>query len=113
MKVDGNNITMTRGDSETISIFCKDILGTIVPFVTGDIVYFTIKRNIHEEIITLQKIITIFIDGKAIAVISPIDTKELEFISYVYDVQLTKADGTVSTIISPSKFTIGGEVTYE
>ena len=113
MKVDGNNITMTRGDSETISIFCKDILGTIVPFVTGDTVYFTIKRDIHEEAIILQKIITIFTDGKAIAVILPIDTKALEFMAYIYDVQITKADGTVSTIIPPSKFTIGGEVTYE
>jgi len=113
MKVDGNNITMTRGDSETILIFCKDILGTIVPFVIGDKVYLTIKRDIHEEAIILQKIITIFTDGKAIAVIAPLDTKDLEFISYIYDVQITKADGTVSTIISPSKFIIGGEVTYE
>ena len=113
MKVDGTKITMTRGDSETISIFCKDILGTAVPFVTGDTVYFTIKRDIHEANIILQKIITTFIDGKAIVTILPIDTKALEFISYIYDVQLTKADGTVTTIIPPSKFTIGGEVTYE
>ena len=113
MKVDGNNITMTRGDSETILIFCKDILETIVPFVTGDKIYFTVKVNMYQEIIILQKIITIFTDGKAIVVISPIDTKDLEFRSYIYDVQITKADGTVSTIIPPSKFIIGGEVTYE
>ena len=113
MKVDGNNITMTRGDSETISIFCRNEDLTLAPFVTGDIIYFTVKANMHEEIITLQKIITIFTDGKAIVVIAPLDTKELAFRSYVYDVQLTKADGTVSTIIPPSKFIIGGEVTYE
>ena len=113
MKVDGTKITMTRGDSETISVSCKDILGTVVPLVTGDTVYFTIKRDIHDTNIILQKIITIFTDGKAIVVILPIDTKALEFISYIYDVQITKADGTVSTIIPPSKFIIGGEVTYE
>jgi len=113
MKVDGNNITMTRGDSETISIFCRNEDLTLVPLVTGDIIYFTVKANMYKEIITLQKIITIFTDGKAIVIIAPLDTKELEFRSYVYDVQLTKADGTVSTIIPPSTFTIGGEVTYE
>ena len=113
MKVDGNNITMTRGDSETISIFCRNEDLTIVPLVTGDKIYFTVKTNVHEVIIILQKIITIFTDGKAIVIIAPLDTKELKFKSYVYDVQLTKADGTVSTIIPPSKFIIGGEATYE
>ena len=113
MKVDGNNITMTRGDSEAISIFCRNEDLTIVPLVTGDKIYFTVKVNVYQEIIILQKIITTFTDGKAIVVIVPLDTKDLEFRSYVYDVQITRADGTVSTIIPPSKFIIGGEVTYE
>jgi hypothetical protein len=34
----------------------------------------------------------------------------MSFRSYYYDIQLTRADGTVKTIIPPSKFTIKGVV---
>jgi len=44
----------------------------------------------------------------------PADTKDLPApLECVYDLQLSKADGSVITIIRPSKFTIEGEVTYE
>jgi hypothetical protein len=43
-------------------------------------------------------------------VIYPEDTKELEFGSYVYDIQLTKANGDIDTFITASKFKITAEV---
>lgn len=113
MKVSGKNMTMTRGDSEVITIECFLEDGTKMPFLEGDIVYFTVKETIHDEEKVLQKIITEFTDGKAIINIEPEDTKSLLFKTYVYDVQLTRAEGTVTTVIPPSNFTIGGEVTYD
>lgn len=113
MKVNGTNISMIRGDSETITVLCKDQYGTLVDLIDGDTVRFTIKENINTEIKTLQKTVTTFPDGIAVITIVPADTKTLKFKEYVYDVQLTRADQSVITIVPPSKFKIEGEVTYE
>ncbi|KXB93796.1 hypothetical protein HMPREF3033_00223, partial [Veillonellaceae bacterium DNF00751] len=43
--------------------------------------------------------------------LQPGDTKALEYWQYVYDVQLIKADGFVTTVIPPSVFEVGEEVT--
>jgi len=113
MIVDGKNISMIRGDSETITLSCVDINGIQISLVAGDTVYFTVKENEYMTVKIFQKIITSFTDGKAIINIIPTDTKELKFKTYKYDVQLSRADGTVTTIIPPSLFSIEGEVTYE
>ena len=112
MIVKGTNLTMIRGDSEKISVSCtKD--GILEPLVSGDKIYFTVKNTVYETNKIFQKIITNFVDGKANIEIEPLDTKNLKFIIYKYDVQLTRADGTVITIIPASDFTINPEVTYE
>lgn len=113
MKVNGSDLTMIRGDSETIVLSLKrdDV---IIPFNQGDTVYFTVKRIYDTEDLALQKIITEFNeDGNCIIEIEPKDTKKLEFRSYVYDIQLTDSNGRVTTIIPCSKFVVGGEVTYD
>ena len=99
------NITMTRGDSESITVRCS------VPFDTGDTVYFTVREDAESEI-SLQKIITDFPGGEAVIGIDPQDTEPLDFGTYVYDIQVTRADGTVTTLIVPSKFKLNEEVTY-
>jgi len=113
MKVKGKDITMIRGDSEVMTVSCVDTDGVAIPLVTGDIIYFTVKQSTGTLTKELQKVITEFTDGKAIIEIIPSDTKLLNFRQYVYDIQLTKANGTVTTIIPSSKFTIEPEVTYE
>ena len=40
----------------------------------------------------------------------PEDTKDLSFGKYVYDIQLTKADGTVDTFITKATIKITEEV---
>ncbi len=111
MEIDGTNLKMFRGDTECISIDMKDEEGVPVPLVGGDTVYFTIKKSVHREEIVLQKIITDFNDGAAIIPFAHEDTKEIAPRIYVYDIQLTRADGTVKTIIPPSDFTIERGVT--
>jgi len=114
MKVNGTNISMIRGDSESFTVSCVDADGMDLPFQVGDIIYFTVKENTKTATKILQKTIDSFTDGKAIIPILPTDTKELKYATYVYDVQWTKDNGnTVITIVPPSKFVIGDEVTYE
>lgn len=131
MKIQGTNISMIRGDSESINVYCEDAKGNSMPFVEGDMVYFTVKKSTNTEEKTLQKIITEFADnvtitkmvngvpttkiinGVAILDILPQDTKQLKVSGYYYDIQVNKANGTVKTIIPPSKIIIEAEVTYD
>ena len=115
MKIQGTNISMTRGDSEGIKVTVKDTLGNVVPLVTGDTIYFTVRENIlNKQRKIIEKIITEFDDGEGINNnLNPQDTNDLRFASYVYDIQLTRENGTVKTIIPPSQFIITGEVTYD
>lgn len=113
MKIIGTAISMTRGDSESISISCQDELGVKIDLVTGDKIYLTIKKSINTTEKILQKIVTEFQNGIAFISILPVDTSLLKYGEYVYDIQLTRGDNTVTTIIEPSTFTLNGEVTYE
>lgn len=114
MKVQGTDLSMIRGDSETITVSCADINDQPLPFQVGDIVYFTVKERAIDVEKILQKIVTVFeTDGTAIVDIDPIDTTNLKFKTYIYDIQWVKEDGTVTTIVRPSKFTLLEEVTHE
>lgn len=113
MQIQGTNISMIRGDTESITVSINDTEGNKIPLVDGDTIYLTVKQSITTEEKVLQKVIQEFEDGEAIIEITPDNTKTLQFKNYIYDIQLSRADGTVSTIIPPSSFTIRGEVTYE
>lgn len=114
MIIKGNEISMIRGDSETIQVSCFDMNKEKIPFILGDRVYMTVKESVYTPEKIFQKLVVQFTEeGDAIIEIDPEDTKDLAFETYVYDVQFVKLDGKVTTIIPPSKFTILGEVTYE
>ena len=113
MKIKGTNISMTRGDSEAIKVTVKDTLGNVVPLVTGDTIYFTVRDHMMSTTKIIEKIITEFDDGQALITIDPQDTNDLRFAPYVYDIQLTRENGMVKTIVTPSQFLITGEVTYD
>lgn len=107
MTVSGTDLSMTRGDTESITVKC-----TSDPFVTGDTVTMTVREDV-ESAIVLQKVITAFDSGNAVIPIYPADTSGLEMdTEYVYDIQVVRANGTVTTLIKPSKFNIEEEVTY-
>ena len=112
LKIEGTNLYMIRGDTESISISCKKEGESYLD--NGDTLYFTVKKSTKTKDILLQKIIKAFTeDNRAIIEIEPSDTKNLEFGSYRYDIQLTKFNGEVKTIVIPSNFVIEGEVTYD
>lgn len=102
-----NNIKMTRGDSESITVTCEER-----PFTEGDMITMTVKETEYDKEFLFQKNVTEFEDGKAVIEITPEDTKNLSFAAYVYDIQLTGADGTVTTIIKPAIFELMKEVTH-
>ena len=112
MRINKENISMVRGDSEALYVSCMEN-GVAREFVVGDTVFFTIKRNTSTDEKVIQKIVTEFHDGKALVEILPADTKTLPIGRYVYDIQITFANGTVKTVVGPATFEIAAEVTYE
>ena len=108
MIINGTNISMTRGDTESMTVTLDDGIG----FVEGDIIELTVRVNPSSSNVELYKKVTEFDEGKARIEIRSEDTEGLVFRSYVYDVQLTRANGGVCTIIKPAIFEILPEVTY-
>ena len=116
MRIYGKKISMIRGDTEGLRIALRYDHGEKINLEEGDVVYFTVKENKNDsknETIIIQKTITSFIDGEVYIRIESSDTKDLDFRTYYYDVQLTEANGDVTTIIPPNQFVVGSELTYE
>lgn len=108
MTVNGLSLEMTRGDTESITVTCEGH-----PFEQGDIIEMTVRKRASSEDRALYKRVEEFNeDGSATIPINPEDTEEMSFGAYMYDIQLTFADGTVVTIIKPNSFVLLEEVTY-
>lgn len=103
--IEGTAIRLTRGDSAEFGITVYDAAGNLYELQEGDKVEFTVKENVYSKTALIQK------TGTQIQ-IKPEDTASLSYQKYVYDVQVTLADGTVDTIISPSEFEVLSEVTF-
>lgn len=105
--VSGTTITLTRGDTfmALISITKQD--GT--PYVPndGDKVRFAMKAKYEDSEPLVNKDVPL--DTMTLTLL-PEDTKSLAFGKYVYDIQLTKADGTVDTFITKASIKITEEV---
>lgn len=102
-----NNIEMTRGDSESITVWVEGR-----PFVDGDVIEMTV-RDARSAKIVLHKRVTEFDEnGMALIEILPEDTKDASFRTYIYDIQWSDVNGAVTTIIKPAHFEMGKEVTY-
>jgi hypothetical protein len=113
MTITGTNISMVRGDTEALTVRLLDEEAVQVDFESGDTVYFTMREALGDTTTIIQKIITGFTDGEAVVEIEPSDTNDLFFRTYVYDIQWTRADGQVKTIVPASDFEILAEVTYD
>ena len=106
-RVNGTTIYLTRGDTFRAVITISNPDGSIYTPQEGDKVRFAMKEDIEsEELLILREVP---IDTMEL-VIYPGDTKELEFGNYVYDIQLTKANGDVDTFITKSKLKLTEEV---
>lgn len=109
--VEDTKITMTRGDTVVIDLALNFEDGT--PYVPseGDSIRFAVKKTYDDEEVLIMKDIPI--ESLQLR-IDPEDTKPLSMGTrrgiYKYDIQLTKADGTVETVIPRATLVILEEV---
>lgn len=105
--LDGNNITLTRGDTLFLEIsMTKD--GEPFTPETGSSIRFAMKKK-YTDADSTALIKTIPTDTLTLE-IEPEDTKNLQMKkTYVYDIQYTDAEGHVDTFISGT-FTLAEEV---
>lgn len=104
---DNNNITLTRGDTfiAKVNVWTKD--DDPFELSVGDEIRFALKADYDDEEVLIYKSIPI---NTMILRLDPEDTKDLEFGTYVYDIQVTFANGIVDTVIAKRQFTIAEEV---
>lgn len=108
VKIQGTTIVATRGDTIKVFVPMKYEDGTPYVPALGDSVRFAIKKNYDDvEPIFVKKIPT----DTLLLHIKPEDTKDLPQPStYVYDIQLTYANGDVDTFIDKAKLKLTEEV---
>lgn len=103
------NITMTRGDTFARTLVLKKNGQTYTP-ENGDVIRFamanTYKGKEGYELL-LEKIID---NNTLLWKIEADDTAELPYGKYVYDLQITYADGTVETFANMKVFQLTAEV---
>lgn len=104
-RIENDQIYLTRGDSAGFDV---SIYNGTTPYTLqeGDILTFTVRQNLYSAKVIEKTGTTIHFD------LEPADTKDLQFGDYLYDIQLTFANGEINTIIPPSLFQVMGEVTY-
>lgn len=100
-----NTIRLTRGDYACFDIEMVDFDGE--PYIPGEneIVHFTVRKSTTNKDILIQK------TGTTIEILGE-DTENLKYGTYVYDAQLTQANGHRFTFIEPTEFKITDEVTW-
>ena len=104
-----NTIHLTRGDTARFSIgqIKNTITNTNYTPTEDDTVTMTIKKTVLQA----DPCVQLIVHGGEVLHIKPEDTKAMAFGKYVYDVQITMADGDVYTIIPPTPFELLKEVT--
>lgn len=105
--VKGTNITMTRGDTFSADICIYQPNGKPYNLAKDDVIQFAMKKSAKDTTILILKDISI--DTMKL-VLNPDDTKDLDFGTYVYDIQLQKTTGEVYTFITKSYLTLTEEV---
>lgn len=105
--ISGTTITLTRGDTFMAQISITDSNGNPYVPAEGDSVRFAMKSHYTDSEPLLVKDIPI---DTLKLILEPADTKEFDFGTYVYDIQLTKTTGEVDTFITTAKIKITEEV---
>jgi hypothetical protein len=108
LNIDGNNnITLTRGDTLTLTVALSKDGETYTP-EEGDVIRFALSKGYMGEPGYEFKLDKTIPNDTLTFTLSATETA-LDYRSYNYDIQVTHEDGCVDTFIS-AKLTITGEV---
>lgn len=100
--IENGTIVLTRGDSAEFDIEIKDNTGLPYILKDGDKVQFAV-RSIGEFSETTPPAEPLILKEGPSVKLTHDDTKSLAFGDYVYDIQVTFANGDRDTIASPQK----------
>lgn len=111
--VKGTTIKLTRGDTLVVKLtLTKD--GEAYELAEGDTVLFAVKSRLNPgntAYVERDPLISKAIDTETMTLkLNPEDTSGLPFGRYVYDIQVTFADGAVDTVINNATIEIMPEV---
>lgn len=116
-KIEGDSIYLTRGDTlkVTVGMWTDETQTEEYVPISGDSLRFYLKTyrykrdksDYYEDEPLITKVIPI---DTQILKLEPEDTKPLPVGDYVYDIELTKVDGTVDTFINNAPFKLVYEV---
>lgn len=105
--IKGTEIIMTRGDTFKATLTIQDSYGDIYVPQEGDVIRFAMKKRYSDKSVLISKIIN---NDTLELKLDPKDTKSLPFGNYVYDVELTYANGDVDTFIAGGNLYLKEEV---
>ena len=105
--INDNIIRITRGDTGYFSVkLFKD--GKDYTLGDKDTLVFSVKRRTTDSETLIRKELL----ASTLIRINPVDTKDLQYGTYYYDVQVTFENGDVNTVVQPTRFIILEEVTF-
>jgi len=104
-------IRLTRGDTAYFGVSIIDSsTGTEYEPSDDDVILFTIKKSVNASDSLIQKKFGEV--NNNLFKLLPEDTSDLRYGRYQYDVQLTRGNGDVYTVIPPTVFEVMKEVTW-
>lgn len=102
------NITMTRGDTLRVPFSVKSADGSPYSFDAGDVLHFYLGRSATAD---PNPVISKTLSTSAPEIyLTSDETKALKADAYVYDIELTKANGDVMTVINAARLIFRPEV---
>ena len=104
--IKGTTITLTKGDSFYCQLTLKKDGQTYTP-EQGDVIRFAMKKDIFDA----QPVISKTVPNESLILhLDPTDTKTLALGKYIYDLEITFADGDIDTFINQAEFNLVAEV---
>lgn len=107
LKVSGNRIELTRGDTMMLEVTLLDESGQKYEPIESDKVIFRLKRNATAKDMFVVKEVPI---DTMILQLDAADTKNLKFGTYVYEIELVTSNDYHFTAIANEEFIISEEL---
>lgn len=107
LKVSGNRIELTRGDTMMLEVTLQDESGESYTPTESDKVFFRLKRNATAKDMFIEKEIPV---DTMILQLNAADTRGLKFGTYVYEIELVTSNDYHFTAIANEEFIISEEL---